>query len=44
VRALRLHPGQELFVSSVAESPDEAAATPELEPWYRAIYSGEEAP
>jgi AcrR family transcriptional regulator len=44
VRALRLHPGQELFVSSLAGSLDEVAATPELEPWYRAIYSGEEAP
>lgn len=42
VCALRLHPGQELFVSSVAESLDEAAATPELEPWYRAIYSADE--
>ena len=42
VCALRVHPAQELFVSSVAQSLHEAAATPEAEPWYRAIYSGDE--
>lgn len=42
VRALRVGPGQERFVASVAESLDEAAVTPEGNPWYRAIYAGEE--
>ena len=42
VCALRVHPAQELFVSSVAQSLEEAAATPRARPWYRAIYSGEE--
>jgi diamine N-acetyltransferase len=42
VCALRVHPAQELFVSSVAQSLHEAAAAPEAEPWYRAIYSGDE--
>jgi diamine N-acetyltransferase len=41
VVALRVAPGQELFVASVAESLDEAATTPEGNPWYRAIYAGE---
>jgi diamine N-acetyltransferase len=42
VCALGVQPGQDLFVSSVAESLDEADATPEGEPWYRAIYCGGE--
>ncbi|MBB5958001.1 diamine N-acetyltransferase [Saccharothrix tamanrassetensis] len=42
VCALRVHPGQRQFVDSVTESLDEAAATPEAEPWYRAIYAGDE--
>ena len=42
VCALRVDPAQELFVSSVAQSLQEAAATPEAEPWYRAIYCGDE--
>jgi diamine N-acetyltransferase len=42
VRALHVAPGQELFVASVARSLDEAAATPEAKPWYRAIYAGDE--
>ncbi len=42
VVALRVRPGQERFVASVAESIDEAAATPEGNPWYRAIYVGDE--
>ncbi len=33
---------QERFVSSVAESLEEAAATPEGAPWYRAIYADDE--
>jgi len=42
VCALIVDPSQELFVSSVAESLDEAAATPEGAPWYRAIYADDE--
>jgi len=40
--ALGVAPGQELFVASVAESLDEARSTPEGNPWYRAIYAGDE--
>jgi diamine N-acetyltransferase len=39
---LVVDPAQERFVSSVAESLDEAAATPEGAPWYRAIYADDE--
>ena len=42
VRALRVGQGQERFVSSVVESLEEAAATPEAAPWYRAVYADEE--
>lgn len=42
VAALRVWPGQDLFVASVADSLEEAATTPEAKPWYRAIYAGEE--
>jgi diamine N-acetyltransferase len=42
VCALRVGPGQERFVSSVAESLEEAAATPQAAPWYRAIYAADE--
>jgi diamine N-acetyltransferase len=42
VTALQLGPGQDLFVPSVQESLDEAAATPQANPWYRAIYAGED--
>jgi diamine N-acetyltransferase len=41
VRELRVSPGQELFVTGVADSLDEAAATPHANPWYRAIYAGD---
>ena len=41
VRALRVAPDQERFVSSVADSLDEAEATPEARPWFRAIYAGQ---
>ena len=41
VRALRVAPDQERFVSSVADSLDEAGSTPEARPWFRAIYAGE---
>lgn len=37
VCALRVKPGQERFVASVARSLEQAAATPEAEPWYRAV-------
>jgi diamine N-acetyltransferase len=44
VLALRVAPGQEQFVSSVADSLAEAAAYPHARPWYRAVYaSGEPA-
>lgn len=42
VRALRVHPGQERFVASVSRSLEDAATTPEGEPWYRAVYAGDE--
>jgi diamine N-acetyltransferase len=42
VCALIVDSAQERFVSSVAESLDEAAATPEAAPWYRAIYADDE--
>jgi diamine N-acetyltransferase len=42
VVALRVAPGQDLFVASVADSLEEAATTPQAKPWYRAIYAGEE--
>ncbi len=41
VCALRVRPGQERFVASVAASLREAAEAPEAEPWFRAVYSGE---
>ncbi|GAA2836147.1 GNAT family N-acetyltransferase [Crossiella cryophila] len=42
VCALRVHPAQERLVASVAKSLDDAASTPEGEPWYRAVYAGDE--
>jgi diamine N-acetyltransferase len=42
VCALRVHPGQERFVASVVKSLEDAATTPEGEPWYRAVYVGDE--
>jgi diamine N-acetyltransferase len=42
VLALRVAPNQERFVSSVAESLDEAAEYPQASPWYRAVYAGDE--
>jgi diamine N-acetyltransferase len=41
VSGLRVRPDQELFVASVVESLDEAVATPQAAPWYRAIYAGD---
>ena len=42
VVGLHVAPGQEQFVASVEESIEEAARTPEGNPWYRAIYSADE--
>ena len=42
VLALRLAPGQDRFVSSVAESLQEAEEYPQANPWYRAVYAGDE--
>ncbi len=39
VLALQLAPGQERFVSSVADSLAEAAEHPEGNPWYRAVHA-----
>ncbi len=41
VLELRTTPDQERFVSSVANSIAEAAAHPEGNPWYRAVYADE---
>ena len=42
VIAIHAGPAQGRFVSSVAESVEEAAETPEGSPWYRAVYLGDE--
>jgi GNAT superfamily N-acetyltransferase len=42
VLALRLAPGQDQFVSTVAESLDEADGYPQASPWYRAVYADDE--
>jgi diamine N-acetyltransferase len=42
VSGLHVASEQEQFVGGVAESIEEAAATPEGRPWYRAIYAGDE--
>jgi diamine N-acetyltransferase len=42
VAALRVAPGQEGFVATVAKSYADAAAFPAERPWYRAIYAGDE--
>jgi len=42
VLALRLAPGQDQFVSTVAESLNEADEYPQASPWYRAVYAGDE--
>ncbi|GIJ71088.1 GNAT family N-acetyltransferase [Virgisporangium ochraceum] len=39
VLALRLAPGQDRFVGSVRASLDDAAAYPEANAWYRAVYA-----
>ena len=40
VIALRLAPGQERFVTSVADSLEEAEGNPHGNPWFRAVYAG----
>ncbi len=42
VRALRLTPDQERFVTTVADSLEEAAEYPQGKPWYRAVYADDE--
>ena len=42
VVALRVAPGQDRFVSSVAESLEEAVEWARANPWYRAVYAGDE--
>jgi diamine N-acetyltransferase len=42
VRALTVAPGQEDFVAPVERSLEDAEASPEIRPWFRAIYAGEE--
>ena len=39
---LQVAPGQDRFVSSVAESLDEAIEWERANPWYRAVYAGDE--
>jgi diamine N-acetyltransferase len=41
VTALRVAVDQDQFVTGVRESLEEAAATPQANPWFRAIYAGE---
>lgn len=42
VRALRVRRDQKQFVASVSHSLKEAAKKPEANPWYRAVYRGDE--
>ncbi|GAB3940170.1 GNAT family N-acetyltransferase [Kribbella albertanoniae] len=42
VCALRVRQGQDLFVALVARSLDDAASTPDANPWYRAVYSADD--
>ncbi len=42
VCALRVSRDQEQFVDGVGESIEEAAAAPQANPWYRAIYAGDQ--
>jgi diamine N-acetyltransferase len=42
VCAVRVRADQEQFVGSVTRSLEDAATTPEAEPWYRAVYSDDE--
>ncbi|MES4888893.1 GNAT family N-acetyltransferase [Streptomyces sp. NPDC096012] len=42
VRALRVRGDQKQFVASVSHSLKEAAKKPKANPWYRAVYRGDE--
>ncbi len=42
VSAFHVAPDQEQFVAGVEQSLAEAATTPRGNPWYRAIYAGDE--
>ena len=42
VVAIRVAPGQERFVNSVADAMEEAVAWARAKPWYRAVYAGDE--
>jgi diamine N-acetyltransferase len=42
VVALRIAASQEAYVSSVADSLEEARETPEGNPWYRAVYADDQ--
>ncbi|MEU4096773.1 GNAT family N-acetyltransferase [Streptomyces sp. NPDC026673] len=42
VRALRVRRDQKQFVASVKRSLKDAAKSPEANPWYRAVYRGDE--
>lgn len=42
VLAVRITPAQESFVTTVSDSLEEAADHPEGNPWFRAVYAGEE--
>jgi diamine N-acetyltransferase len=41
VASLRVSAAQEEYIDSVAESLEEATASPEAGPWYRAVYVGD---
>jgi GNAT superfamily N-acetyltransferase len=42
ILALRVAPAQERFVSSVRAALADAAEYPQVNPWYRAVYAGDE--
>jgi diamine N-acetyltransferase len=42
VQSLRVAPGQERFVASVRDSLEEAEHYPHANPWYRAVYDGDD--
>ncbi|MFD9705444.1 GNAT family N-acetyltransferase [Lentzea sp. NPDC059081] len=42
VIAVRVHPAQDRFVASVEKSFEHAAEHPEANPWFRAVFAGDE--
>jgi len=42
VVAIRVAPGQDRFVNSVADAMEEAVEWARAKPWYRAVYAGDE--